>query len=161
MDDVNKSLSQEVQFELMKEDMKQIKEFLKLIVSLKDSVLLIQEDVKGNKEFKRSFADNVEKIVNNYINNVKNFKSLQTISDDRIKNYIVSTDFTDIINKMVEAKVKMDVKDNKSDLHTNINDVILNWSETREKKLFLKIFSWLFGSLSTLIVVYQIWIGGK
>ena len=159
MEDIDKALAKELQFELMKEDMKQIKEFLKLIVSLKDSVLLIQEDVKGNKEFKRHFSDNVEKIVSNYISNVKNFKSLQEISDDRIKNYIMSNDFIEVINKIAEAKVKMDIKDNKSELYTNINDVISNWALTREKKLFIKIFSWLFGSLSTLIVVYQMMIG--
>lgn len=151
--------SLETELALLKKDMEIIQKYLQEIAGMTEAVKLLSEEVKGNKDFKKNFDENVMKIVTNYIQNQKNLKALESISDKQINTFINSNEFTEIINRICEAKTKIDLNDHKSDTYSSVKEIISQWSMKRERVVTFKLLGWVFGSLSTLIVIYQMVVG--
>lgn len=155
MSDEVHSVQQKIDIELMKKDIKLIIDNLSNIASLKENLILIQDEVQGNKKFKNEFDKNVEIIVTREIKSSKNLLSLQSISDKQIEQYIKSSEFTNLIHKMCETKINILINDEKSSTYSNIIEIISNWVMKKERVIIFKVVGFIVGSFSLIFAIYK------
>ena len=142
--------------ERLKVGFENIKEYLKTIVGFNDAIVLMQEEVKGNKEFKKQFKETVIDMIKNELGQSDNLKSLQKISDKQIRLYVESKSFNDSIKEIAIESIKNEMNEDKSPINSAIEKIIEDKLNQREKALLIKIFSWFAGSITILLSSYEL-----
>lgn len=157
---MDQDVKNHLEIEIMKKDIKFIIDKLSIVASLKDTMILIQDEVKGNKKFKEEFTLKVKELIHQELTNNKNVKALHSVSDERIKAFIESSDFSDIIYKLAEVKIEVEVNDKESKIYKSMVDIISLWAMKRERIVVAKVIGYILGSLGLIFAIYKYSIGG-
>ena len=145
----------EIEIDRLKNKVTIIEAFINKYASIHETILSIQTQVKGGKEFREAFDENVEKIVKTILSNSDNFKALQEIADDRIKTHMSNSEYQKQLKLLIAETIVNEINNNKSDVNDSIITIINTERIARERTLLIKAITLIYGSLGLLFGIYK------